>query len=358
MTVLAPRPEVTARVERVLSPAPRADWRELWTADPTALADQSPEWVDVMSTAGPYRDASRLYVLDDGRRFVLPLARRRGLSGTPGVEASLPDGWGIGGLVGPGRDRAAVAAVLADLGGRREVLTRIRPDPLDGALWDEAAGPDVVRRVRHAHVLDLSAGSDAVRAAMHKSTRRNVGKGERAGLRITDTATPAHLAAYHRLFVLSLGRWAGRSREPQWLATRRGVRRDPLSKLTAMADGLGDRFRLWMAWEDDNAVAGVIVLLGQASHYTRGAMDHERAGASQAPTLLQWLAIEEAAAAGCRTHHFGDTGSSASLARFKEGFGARPVDYADYGVERLPVTRVDRALRTGVKRAIGFRDGA
>ena len=87
-------------------------------------------------------------------------------------------------------------------------------------------------------------------------------------------------------------------------------------------------------------------------------MDRDRAGPTRAAFLLQWRAIEEAAAAGCPTHHFGDSGTSSSLARFKEGFGAAAVPYADFGVERLPVTRADRALRTGVKRVIGFRDGA
>ena len=354
MTVLTP----AVRVDQVVSPAPRAAWEALVAADPTSLVDQSPAWMDVLAASGGHRDASRLYVLDDGRRFVLPLARRTGPAGAGGVEHSLPDGWGIGGLVGPGRDVAAVRAVLAELRYRGRLLTRVRPDPLDGALWAAAADPAVVRRPRRAHVLDLTGGSDVVRAGMHKSVRRKLNQAERAGLRITDTATPAHLEAYHRLFLLSLGRWADRSREPQRLATWRGVRRDPLTKLQAMADGLGDRFRLWMAWTDGEPVAGAIVLLGRSSHYTRGAMDRERVGNSQAPTLLQWLAIEDAIAAGCRTHHFGDTGSSTSLAQFKERFGARSVDYADFGVERLPITRVDRALRTGVKRAIGFRDGA
>lgn len=355
MTDLAPG---AVRVEQVVSPAPRAAWEALVAADPASLVDQSPAWMDVLAASSGHRDASRLYLLDDGRRFVLPLARRTGPAGAGGVEHSFPDGWGIGGLVGPDRDATAIRAVLAELRYRGQLLTRVRPDPLDADLWAEAAGPEVVRRPRRAHVIDLTVGVDALRAGLHKSTRRKVVKGEKAGLRITDTATEAHLAAYYRLYLLSLGRWAGASREPRRLAAWRGMRRDPLSKLEAMADGLGERFRLWMAWDGDDPVAGAIVLLGNASHYTRGAMDRERAGSSQAPTLLQWLAIEEAAAAGCRTHHLGDTGSSASLARFKEGFGARPVDYADLGLERLPVTRVDRALRTGVKRAIGFRDGA
>ena len=250
MTTIAPR---AVPVSQVISPAPRSQWEALVAADPTSLTDQSPAWMDVLVESGGYVDASRLYVLDDGRRFVLPLARRTGPAGAGGVELSFPDGWGIGGLVGPGRDVDAIRAVLAELTYRGRLLTRIRPDPLDGDLWEEAAGPDVVRRAKRAHVIDLTVGTDALRAGLHKSTRRNLVKGERAGLRVTDTATEAHLAAYYRLYLLSLERWAERSREPQWLARWRGVRRDPLSKLATMADRLGDGFRLWLAWEDGHA---------------------------------------------------------------------------------------------------------
>jgi hypothetical protein len=353
MTLTAPS---TVRVDRVVTPAPRNLWDALVAADPTSLVDQSPAWTDVMAATGPYRDASRLYELSDGRRVVLPLVRRRGALGPVGVESGFPDGWGIGGLVGPDRDEAAIAAVLDDLVGRREVFTRLRPDPIDGDRWQAAAPAGIVTRPRRAHVIDLRPGLEALRSGLHKSTRRNVVKGEKADLEVTNTATREHLAAYYRLYELSLLRWAERSREPVRLALWRGRRRDPLSKLETMAEILGDRFRLWLAWEDGRPIAGSIILLGNTAHGTRGAIDRERAAPTRASFLLEWLAIEEAVAAGCASYHLGETGTSESLAKFKEGFGGRSWAYHDLRIERLPVTRADLALRSGVKRVIGFRD--
>ena len=354
MTLIAPS---AVRVERVVTPAPRNLWDTLLAADPASLVDQSPGWIDVMAATGPFRDASRLYELSDGRRYVLPLVRRRGVLGPAGVESGFPDGWGIGGLVGPDRDDAAMAAVLEDLVGRREVFTRLRPDPVDGERWQAIAPPGVVTRPRRAHVIDLRPGLDALRANLHKATRRNVVKGEKSGLHITNTATPEHLHAYYRLYELSLLRWAERSREPARLALWRGRRRDPLSKLETMAEVLGERFRLWLAWEDGRPIAGAIVLLGNTAHGTRGAIDRERAAPTRASFLLEWLAIQEAAEAGCTSYHLGETGTSESLARFKEGFGGRSWAYHDVRIERLPVTQADLALRSGVKRVIGFKDG-
>jgi hypothetical protein len=351
VTLVAP---TRVRVERVTSPAPRDEWAALTAADPTSLVDQGPDWNTILTRTAPYRDASRLYELSDGRRFVLPLVRRRG--GLGGVESCFPDGWGIGGLVGPGRDVDAIRAVLADLQARREVFTRIRPDPMEGDLWAEATPTGVTTRPRRAHVIDLRPGLDALRAGMHKSTRRNLVKGERADLDVTVEAGPEHLAAYYRLYELSLRRWAERSREPERLALWRGRRRDPLDKLVTMAETLGDRFRLWLAWEGGEAIAGSIVLLGNTAHGTRGAMDRDRAGPTRATFLLEWLAIQDAIAAGCASYHLGETGTSASLAKFKEGFGGRSWAYADLRIERLPLTKADLALRSGVKRVIGFRD--
>jgi hypothetical protein len=85
-------------------------------------------------------------------------------------------------------------------------------------------------------------------------------------------------------------------------------------------------------------------------------MNPEVVGTSRANNLLQKLAIEEACRAGCRYYHMGETGNSKSLAQFKASFGAVPVHYHEYTFERLPLSRIDRALRRTVKSVIGFKD--
>jgi hypothetical protein len=52
----------------------------------------------------------------------------------------------------------------------------------------------------------------------------------------------------------------------------------------------------------------------------------------------------------------GESGGSSSLAFYKEKFGARPIPYAEYRIERLPLSAADAVLRDLIKRAIGFRD--
>ena len=67
-------------------------------------------------------------------------------------------------------------------------------------------------------------------------------------------------------------------------------------------------------------------------------------------------AITDAVALGARSYHLGESGTSASLGRFKEQFGARGHDYAEYRDERIPLSTLDAAVRRAVKRAIRFRE--
>ena len=69
-----------------------------------------------------------------------------------------------------------------------------------------------------------------------------------------------------------------------------------------------------------------------------------------------WHAIRSACASEAGAFHLGESGGSASLADYKERFGAQAVDYPELRLERLPITRADHLARTVVKRAIGFRE--
>ena len=99
-------------------------------ADPLALPEHTPEWVDAVCAVGPFTDATRLYEFADGRQFVLPLVRRSGPRGVGGWLWSLPRSWGSGGLIGSGLDVDVVGAMLDDLKSLRAARVVIRPDPL------------------------------------------------------------------------------------------------------------------------------------------------------------------------------------------------------------------------------------
>jgi hypothetical protein len=319
-------------------PAPRDVWEQVLASDPTALVFQTPAWLDCLCAFGGYYDASRLYDLPSGRRLLLPMVRRGRRAGSLAIEASFPASWGIGGVIGSGGARADdLAVVFADLIGREVVRTSVRPNPLTHAAWKQACPSSAVAVPRLSHVLDLDGGFAHVwKKRFTGSARTAVRKAERAGLTVECDTEGRRIAAFYDLFERSLERWARQQHEPRPLTRARGHHRDPLRKLELIAERL--------------------VLQGANASYTRGAMDKQLAGPTRANYLLHRLAIEQACDVGCRHYHMGESGSSASLSQFKTRFGADPVAYADYHLERLPITAADRYVRTAVKRALRFRD--
>jgi hypothetical protein len=342
----------------VTSPAPRRDWEAILASDPNALVSHTPAWTDFACRSGDYEDASRLYALPGGRRLVVPIVRRRRLLGRLATEASFPPGWGIGGIVASDGVRPAdAAAVFADLAARSVVRTSLRPNPLEAKVWSAARPPGAVAIPRLAHVLALEGGFGSVWKERFTGTARTaVRKAERSGLTVELDTSGRLVSVLYELFERSLERWAGQQHEPRALARWRAHRRDPLRKFELMARTLGEACRVWVAWAEGQPAAAILVLQGTNAHYTRGMMDKDIAGPTRANYLLHQLAIEDACNAGCRHYHMGETGSSSSLAQFKTRFGALPHEYAEYHLERLPITALDRQARQVVKRIIGFRD--
>lgn len=340
----------------VVSPAPRDRWQSLMASDTAALPEQAPEWVDALVAGSRHRDASRLYSFPDGREVVLPLVGRRGVAGIGGWLQSYPHGWGMGGLIGAEADTDMARAILRDLRSLGNQRIAIRPDPRRWTAWADALDDHVLRIPRRAHVVDLDGGAEAVWSRMSKSARRGVRNAERVGVRIESGRSDALLREYYSLFLLSVDRWAAQQHEPRALAHARAQLRDPFAKLQSMSEHLGKNFVVTLAYVDDKPAAGSISLFAGTAHDTRSAMDREMVGSSGAGDLVQWSTLKLACERGCTAYHLGESGQSVKLSQFKEKFGARPYDYAEMRIERLPWTRADLALRSGVKRLLGFRD--
>jgi hypothetical protein len=342
----------------VTSPAPRGIWQDVLNADEHALVTQTPTWIDSICAIGRYEDASRLYEISGGQQLIMPMVRRKQIFTSLASQASPPSSWGIGGLISQGAIHSDdIAAVFEDLNQHPALRTSIRPNPLAGEEWAAAKPSGVIAIPRVAHVLDLDGGFEAVWTKKFKSgTRNKVRKAEKSGLTVECDTSGKLVPVFYNLFLQSVDRWASQQHEPLALARWRAKQRDPLDKFVRLAQRLGDSFRLWVAWSDGQPAATILVLQGKNAHYTRGAMNKQLAGPTRANDLLQKLAIEDACRAGCRYYHMGESGNSTSLSHFKARFGAQPYKYAEYRLERLPITTIDEWIRSLVKKIIKFKD--
>ena len=340
----------------VVTPAPAGQWQAVLRASPDAMGFQSPGWLAAVCASRGWRDASRLYTTESGRRLVLPMVARGWAAAVE--RSSLPYGWGFGGVVAEGQvceaDIAMVTADIAALGGLRN---SVRPNPLHAAHWAAAHPAGALAVPRTAHVLDLRGGFDEVwKGRFTGSARTAVRKAERQQLEVESDSTGRLLPAFYDLYERSIVRWNRRA-SARWRARRR----DPLGKFRAVLEKTDGMTTVWVARRGGEPAAAIVTVgLGQTVNYWRGAMDEELAGPTRANYLLHRLAIEAACAAGCTTYHMGETGSSASLSQFKTRFGARPVDYHELRIERLPLTAVStaaHALLDRGRRAVAARRG-
>ena len=185
--------------------------------------------------------------------------------------------------------------------------------------WTAARGPGVVVVPRRAHVADLTGGLPAVLAGLPSLTRRNLRIAQRCEVRVEEDRDGRLLPVFHRLYALSVVRWAAKQHEPLPLARWRAHRRDPEAKFAAVARCWADRCRLFVAYVDERPAAAVLVLFGRTARYMRGAMDRDLAAPSRANDALQLAAIEQACAAGCTRYHFGETGTSESWRASRSG---------------------------------------
>ncbi len=213
------------------------------------------------------------------------------------------------------------------------------------------------RVARLAHAIDLEGGFEAVwHNKFSSSTRKYVTRAEQAGVVVECDDQGRLVPAFYDLFREATRRWAAQQNEPLLLARLRGARRDPEEKFTTIARTLQDACRMYVAYVDGQPAAACIVLTYRNANAARVVLDRERVGRSGAPDLMMKRAIEDACKAGCRYFHQGESGTSKGIADFKRRVGGTGYAYEEYYLERLPVTAVDTALRTGVKKLIHFKD--
>jgi hypothetical protein len=337
------RTDPTPSVVDVVTPAPRGAWSEVLASDSGATIYQTPAWFDAVRSVTGARDVSRLYVLEDGRRLLLPMLERVPVPALT-LNESYPTRYGSGGLLASGRLRASdVTHVLTDLLATGAVSTRIKANHDTAERWEAGRVAGVVSIPRRVEVLDLDGGFSRVWDERFKpSARRAIRKAERSGLVVERDSSTRLIAPFYDIYLEWTRQRAEKSGVPRRAAAWRARRREPLRKLEAVAGMLGDACRVWLARAADRPVAAIITLVyGNHAVYWQGFSNTALAGPPRGNNLLQRLAIEDACESGCRWYSMGESGGVPSLIRFKQSMGATPRRAVDYRIERLPLTALE-----------------
>ena len=338
----------------------RPAWEDLVARDDSIALSKTPEWIDCICSASRFSDASLLFRGDDGRQLILPRLRKTGTPTFLGPFESPPQGWGLGadasgflsegGPASPEQIRALIEHIQRHPGLR----TRIMVGEDDAAAWASVAPSTLYSTARTAQVLDLRGGFSAVWSQRFTSkVRSNARKAERRGVVVESDNTGRLVDIFDELYRSSVDRWAQQRGQPLSVMRWRAQRREPQNKFATVAQRMGQRCTVSIAWREGEPLAGIVVLTrGPRATYWRGAMDKERARGTGANELLHRCAIEAACAEGRHSYDFGIY-QTEELKRFKSTFGAHEVPVHVYFFERLPTSAVEAKCQHAAKQAVG-----
>lgn len=300
-------------------------------ASPLADVLQSYEWGEVKAATG--WGALRLLVEDDdGRvRAACSVLRAKPVKGVP------PLLYAPRGPIFDPEDPEALQVLLDEIRKRAGSAFLFKCDPAveAGSPAADALARAGLRRVggggfggvqpKAVMVLDLSPGAEKVFEGFKSKWRYNVRLAERKGVTVREGAR-ADLDLFHPLYAET--------------AKRDGFTPRGRSYFDRLWDALEQRgmLKMFLAEFEGKPVSAIIcTALGERVIYNYGASSNEHRNVMP-NHLIQWTAIRWACEAGYRVYDFRGVSPVvngepveqhlAGLNRFKEGFGARYVEYA------------------------------
>ncbi|MGH3768407.1 MAG: GNAT family N-acetyltransferase [Pseudonocardiaceae bacterium] len=342
----------------------RPVWERVVNQDERIALSKTPEWIDCICSSSPFSDATLLFRGEDGRHLILPRLRKtprllkNAAPSVLGVFESPPPGWGLGvdasGFLSEGGppSPAQTRALIQEIQRRPGLRTRIMVGGDDAELWASAVPGTIYSTARTAQVLDLRGGFATVWSERFTSkVRSNARKAERRGVVVESDNTGRLVPVFDALYRSSVDRWAQQRGHPLSLMRWRAQRIEPQRKFATVAQLMGERCTVSIAWRDGEPLAGILVLTrGPRVTYWRGAMDKERARGTGANELLHRHAIEAACADGRQSYDFGIY-QTEELKRFKATFGAREVPVHAYYFERFPTAAAEARCYHAAKQA-------
>jgi hypothetical protein len=353
-----------AGITSVTTPVPVGDWYRVLASDSGATALQTPAYLAAVLRAGGGRDISRLYTLSDGRQLVLPLIRHAYLPGLPRA-GDYPAGFGHGSLLATGGLRATdVETVVADLRGLG-LSIRIGGGHHTAEQWSAgllppsdagSVGSSVAGLPRRVDVVDLSMGyQEYLARTVRRGTRQNVAKAARNGVEIECDTTGRLIPVFYDLYLAWVERWIPRSGLPPVLARHSALKQEPYAKFETVAELMGDRCRVFVAWHQGRAVASCINFVhGEHAIGWRSYSIKELAGPVAANTATQVAGIRNAMESGCRFFDLGQSGDVSNLQSYKNSLGASPRHVVDLRIEPPMLTGARTLVERGKSGVLGL----
>ncbi len=309
-------------------------WSTFVASHPSATAFHHPAWTGLLAECYGYRSFA-LVLLDDAGQVaagVPVLEVGRPFGGRRWISLPFTDYCPL--LTSDDLTETFLDCLINEMNSKRLVF-ELRGDlPTNDKVWVHS---DAVR-----HSLTLSSGPDPVAAQFTTMHRRNIRRGERAGVRIEMGHSVAAVDVFYRLHVLT--------------RKRLGAPVQPYRFFRVLTDLLLERglgFVLLAHLGETPVAAAIFLTWNGVLIYKYGASDMNF-WEFRPNNLLFWAAIKWACENGYHTLDFGRTDlGNQGLRDFKRGWGAReePLVYSVIGGQEPQAVRgtTARALRALIR---------
>jgi hypothetical protein len=308
---------VKLKITNTESPENRI-WDDMWRSCEYATYYQSREWAEIWSkySGGQTTPSPVLITYSDGKKALLPLSREnyfRGLFSrfTTSIPSGRPGGW-------ISCDQLGVehAELLFQYIQRSYPNFKLNINPLDNLIGKISISKTASQDI---HVLTLNGDYDALYKRFSRKQRGAINKANRAGIIIRPGISLDDWRKLYSVYNESVKRWGERAVEVKYWKL-----------YEYMFFSHSPNMKLWLAEYQNEVIGGMLVFFSSKVVSPWTMVTSKRYFSLRPSSLLYATIIKYSCDHGYRWIDFGKSGKISGLIKFKERFGAVPINTFKY----------------------------
>lgn len=278
----------------------------------------TPEWAEILNKTFGYKIATKLFILDDGTKILLPLMKIGKHQRFFSQYLSVPF-HNYGGLFSERTLKEdEINLIIKKLKGVWPIDITIVPHPFSNNKLSTIYEADQYST----QILNLTDGFKKFWQIYHDNDQiRKSKKAEKAGIRITNDNSVRAFKDYYKMYLNSVRRWGLESPQPFEL----------YKNICKFAQ---NKIKLWLALKDNKIIAGIILGYFNKMVIYWGGAYYSEYGIYRPNNLLHVEVIKHACDNGYEFYDFLPSGGITGVEKFKQSFGAKKINFYSYRITR------------------------
>lgn len=302
---------------KVIDNIPKDLWDQVVAKCNYATFFHTSTWAEMLAQTYPhFHIATKGFILDDGVVAVVPLVgtteRNRYFKR---YESMFPGAYG-GAVAKRNLTQTEIRSIFQRLANARTAYIHVMGNP----YTNHDLPPSYNRSLLYTHVLSLDKGFDAIFKNYSHGHKHSARKARRMGVEIGVAETEEEFRShYYQVYQDSLRRWGDNVLESY-----------PYSLFEQIYHRRSEGAKLWVARVSGEIVSGTLAFYHNSRVVAWHGATLERYFSYCPAHLLDTEIIRDACQRGFSYYDFNPSGGLKGVERYKEAFGAQPVQFYSY----------------------------